>query len=202
MENLTHVSLECGIAVSTQPGQEVQGDRHLIQSFDSGTLVAVIDGLGHGQEAAEAAALASTTMAASAGESVLNLIRLCHDALRSTRGVVMSLASFSAVERTMVWAGVGNVEGLLLRADSTAIPRSEMLLLRGGVVGRSLPPLAAAIIPIAKGDTLILASDGVGVGFWSGLPVSEAPQRMSERILAQYATGADDATVLTARYCG
>ena len=77
-----------------------------------------------------------------------------------------------------------------------------MLLLRGGVVGRHLPPLAAAIIPIAKGDTLILASDGVGSGFWRGLPVSEAPQRMSERVLAQYATGRDDATVVTARYSG
>jgi negative regulator of sigma-B (phosphoserine phosphatase) len=202
MENLTDVLLTCGVAVSTQPGQEVQGDRYLIQPFEGGTLVALIDGLGHGEEAAEAAALAARTIAASAGESILNLIRSCHDALRGTRGVVMSLASFSAVERTMVWAGVGNVEGLLLRADRAAMPASEMLLLRSGVVGRNLPPLSAAIMPIAKGDTLILASDGVGTGFWRGLPVSEAPQRMSERILTQYATGADDATVVTARYCG
>ncbi len=35
----------------------------------------------------------------------------------------------------------------------------ETLLLRGGVVGDRLPPLRAAGLPLAPGDTLVLATD-------------------------------------------
>src|SRR5712671_7206875 len=130
MEDVSDVQLDYGVAMATQPGQEVQGDRYLVQPFGSGTVVAVIDGIGHGAEAAGAATLARDTIALLAGSSVLHMIQACHDALRNTRGVVMSVASFDAAEHTMVWAGVGNVEGLLLRADTTALPASEMLVLR------------------------------------------------------------------------
>ncbi|MBZ5559204.1 MAG: SpoIIE family protein phosphatase [Acidobacteriia bacterium] len=147
-------------------------------------------------------ATATSSSQALARESVIKILRACHEALRHTRGVVMSLASFNVADQTMVWMGVGNVEGLLLRADSTATPVSEMLTLRGGVVGLNLPPLAAAIIPVSRGDTLVFATDGVGIGFWRGLHPNEQPQRMSDRILSAYATRADDALVVTARYCG
>ncbi|MBI3494099.1 MAG: SpoIIE family protein phosphatase [Acidobacteria bacterium] len=202
MENVARSLLEWGVSVSTLHGQSVLGDRHVIRPYDGGMLVAVIDGIGHGEEAAVAAAEAARAIETCAHESVIKIIRACHEALRHTRGVVMSLASFNAADQTMAWAGVGNVEGLLLRADSTASPASEMLLLRGGVVGHHLPPLAAAILQVTRGDTLILVTDGVGIGFWRGLHAIEHPQRMSDRILAAYATHTDDALVVTARYCG
>src|SRR6185295_3905088 len=121
---------------------------------------------------------------------------------RNTRGVVMSLASFNAVDRTMTWAGVGNVEGVLLRKDATTNSDHEMLLSRGGVVGQRLPRLAASVVPVSPGDTLLLATDGVTSGFWRNLPLEEAPQRMAERIVASFARGTDDALVVAARYLG
>ena len=60
------------------------------------------------------------------------LLTRWHETLVRTRGVVMGLASFKAVEGTMTWVGVGNVRGLLLRATGG---RDESLLTRGGVVG-------------------------------------------------------------------
>ena len=59
--------------------------------------------------------LAIATLAAYAHEPIISLIRRCHEALRGTRGVVMSIASLNTHDRTMVWLGVGNVEGVLLR---------------------------------------------------------------------------------------
>ena len=61
----------------------------------------------------------------------------------------MSLASFNALDGAMTWLGVGNVTGLLLRADAGAERKRESLLLRGGVVGYRLPPLRPVAIPIA-----------------------------------------------------
>ena len=106
MADLTGALLECGVSVSALRGENVLGDRHVIQPFDGGMLVAVIDGLGHGEEAAAAASQAARVVESRARESVMNIVRACHDAVRPTRGVVMSVASFSAADQTMVWTGV------------------------------------------------------------------------------------------------
>src|SRR2546422_8836961 len=74
------------------------GDIHVAAPFPKGILVGVIDGLGHGPEAAQAARTAARVLTAHAGEPVQALIQRCHGSLRNTRGAVMSLASFSTVE--------------------------------------------------------------------------------------------------------
>jgi hypothetical protein len=114
----------------------------------------------------------------------------------------MSLASFNALDNTMTWLGVGNVEGLLLRADVAADPPRENVLLRGGVVGYQLPALHTATLPVTRGDVLILATDGIRGGFAEDVTLSDPPQRIAEHILARRATGMDDALVLVARYLG
>src|SRR5437870_835920 len=71
------------------------GDIHVVSPFPEGVLVGVIDGLGHGAEAALAACAAADVLKACAGEPVKALIQRCHESLRQTRGAVMSLASFN-----------------------------------------------------------------------------------------------------------
>jgi serine phosphatase RsbU (regulator of sigma subunit) len=170
-----------------------------VTAFTDGVLLAAVDGLGHGEEAAAAAKIAVTTLEEFPGESVIALVNRCHKRLLESRGVVMSLASFDARDRTMTWLGVGNVEGVLRRGDAGNQP-PEVLLLRGGVVGVQLPPLSASIIPVVPGDTLVFATDGIQSGFADGLTVSDSPQHIADRILAQHGKGVDDALVLVARY--
>jgi negative regulator of sigma-B (phosphoserine phosphatase) len=195
--------LELGVATLALGGQTVSGDQHLVKSLAQGILVVVIDGLGHGQEAAHAAKIAVNTLNAAADHaslSIIALIQRCHEALSQTRGVVMSLALFNELDYTMTWAGVGNVAGVLLRADSATNPPQENILLRGGVVGYQLPILTAAVIPVMPGDLLIFATDGLDSSFAHGIPVNEPPQRLATRILAQHGKGTDDALVLVARW--
>jgi negative regulator of sigma-B (phosphoserine phosphatase) len=135
-------------------------------------------------------------------DSVIALFKECHAQLRDTRGVVMSLALLNARDAAMTWMGVGNVECVVVRASSSAGPRIEPLLLRGGVVGSQLPSLYAGIVPVQRGDTLIFATDGVRSDFVHSLNVLDEPQQIAERILAQHRKGADDALVLVARYQG
>jgi phosphoserine phosphatase RsbX len=202
MEAVTQSLLEWGVATAALPGQAGSGDECLVKSFASGVLVAAIDGLGHGEEAGAAARIAVRTLEQHAHESVIFLVKRCHTSLRRTRGVVMSLASFSARDETMTWVGVGNVEGLLLGADPGSRPRREVLLLRGGVVGDLLPTLHASLIPVMRGDTLIFATDGVRSSFLDDLVPGDPPQQMANRILARHGKGTDDALVLVARYLG
>lgn len=192
--------IEWGVASSTMPGQSQSGDRHVVQPYTNGVLVAVVDGLGHGEQAAVAADLTVSTLIKHAHESVIALCKRCHDCLRETRGVTMSLASFNELDGTLIWMGIGNVEGLVLRAGGSPHSQHEYLLLRSGVVGNQLPSLSASIMPMMEGDTLILVTDGIRSGFSKGLSASDPPQRMANRILAEYSKGSDDALVLVARY--
>ena len=194
--------IEWGVATLTLPGQAESGDRYVVKPFRGGALVAAVDGLGHGDEAAAAAKTAAAILEMYSPEPVVTLLRRCHERLRMTRGVVLSLASFAARESTMTWLGVGNIEGRLLRADPQAQPLRESLILRGGVVGRHLPTAYASLVAVAPGDILIFATDGIRSDFSEGLTGSEVPQRTADRILAQYGKHTDDALVLVARYVG
>lgn len=194
-------SVECGVAAQALPGEEQTGDRHAVVPSESGATVAVVDGLGHGPEAATAARIATEVLEQNAQESVIELIRLCHEKLKPTRGVVMSLASFDVDHGTVTWLGVGNVEGVLLHRDFYGTVSQEVLPLRGGVVGDQLPALMASIVPVARGDTLIFATDGIRLGFADGLK-AESVQATADTVLARFARGTDDALVLVARYTG
>jgi len=194
--------IEWGVAVQAVAGEPTCGDLEVVQTFNGGVLVGAVDGLGHGQEAAEVARLAVCTLAGHAHEPVSRLVRRCHDALLETRGVVMSLASVDLSASTLTWTGVGNVIAILLRAGPGDLPRQESLLLRGGVVGFQLPALSEDVLAIVPGDTLLLATDGVRPGFEESLSLGAPPQELADRILAQHLKGTDDALVLVARFVG
>lgn len=190
------------VAGATRAGQTESGDRYMATATPDGALVAVVDGLGHGAEAADAAKVAVRSLERQAQRRVIPLVRDCHASLFGTRGAVISVASFSAHDRTMTWLGVGNVEGLLLRAPATS-PRRASLLLRGGVVGVHLPTLTAEVVPLTPDDTLILATDGVRSDFsHERLPQPDSPQLLADYILARWGRQDDDALVLVVRYLG
>jgi phosphoserine phosphatase RsbX len=193
--------VECGSAGAGLDGGE-SGDVHAVVPFDHGVLVALIDGLGHGVEAAVAANEAARVLRERAGEPLPELLQACHEALRRTRGAVMSLACFDGRRSSMAWAGVGNVEGFLLRASGAAQPPRESIGLRGGVIGFQLPSLRASVLPVSAGDTLVLATDGIRSGFAADLDARGTPQQIAEAIFRRHARGSDDALVVVARYLG
>src|SRR3989454_6060748 len=125
------------------PGERESGDLHLVKPVGTGVLVSVVDGLGHGAEAAAAARAAVATLNRHAQEAVLPLLQRCHQALAGTRGVVLSVALFDRADGSMTWLGVGNVEGGLLYADAGGRPGREGLVPRGGFGGSRRPPLPA-----------------------------------------------------------
>jgi hypothetical protein len=194
--------VEYGLAKFALPGQSESGDHHLLLCGQNGVLIAAIDGIGHGEEAANAAKIATSFLKTRADEPIISLVEQCHEKLRSTRGVVLSIASIDPIHGMMTWLGVGNVQGVLVRNNAKKGSAQEVLLLRAGVVGSQLPPLQAAVLPIVQGDTLLFATDGIRNDFGESLSARENPQRAADRILKGYGTGNDDALVLVSRLTG
>src|SRR5689334_20029702 len=133
--------VDWAVAARALDGQAVSGDLHVVQAFEHGVLLGVVDGAGHGEQARAAARAAVDVLGRNAGLPVTALVKQCHDSLLATRGVVMTIASLHWPENTMTWLGVGNVEGRLLRYRSGLGPSAESVLLRGGMVGYQIPPV-------------------------------------------------------------
>jgi serine phosphatase RsbU (regulator of sigma subunit) len=190
------------VASRAHPDQTDSGDRYVVAPFPSGVLLGAVDGLGHGANAAEVACAAVTLLEAHRGEPVIDLVHRCHAALATTRGVVMSLASYDALDRTVTWIGVGNVEGIVLRADRAADPSRQTLLLRGGVVGYQMPELHASVVTVSPGDTLVFVTDGIRSDFGWRLDPGDPPRQMADRILVEHGSSQDDALVLVVRFSG
>lgn len=200
METIRNPVAEYGVAKFVLPGQGESGDQHLVCCNETGVLLAAIDGIGHGAQAANAARAAIAVLRNGLGEPILSLVIACHEKLRATRGVVLSMASIDVKHGLMTWLGVGNVHGVLVRANKKLA--QETLLLRGGVVGDHLPPLQAAVLPVRQGDTLVFATDGIRTDFPDTLSALENPQRTADRILKGFSNGSDDALVLALRITG
>jgi serine phosphatase RsbU (regulator of sigma subunit) len=192
-------AVDWAVAAHALPGQAESGDLHVVETFEDGALLGVVDGLGHGPEAAVAARRAVAVLEARAEGPLPARFESCHDALRRTRGVVMSLASIDAPAARMTWAGIGNIDGTLVRANPGERPGSESLMLFGGVLGHQLPKVRPSELDIEPGDLLVLATDGISSGFRSALDPSVPPQEIADRVLAAHAKGTDDALVLVAR---
>jgi phosphoserine phosphatase RsbX len=194
--------VDWGVAAHTKGGETASGDRCLVAPFPGGVLVAAMDGLGHGEAAAAASGRAAEVLEREPQAPLTELMRRCHEALADTRGVVLSLAAISGPQRTLSWMGVGNVEGLLLRADPAAASPREALLLRAGVVGYQLPHLGEAVLAVAARDVLVFATDGVHAAFTADARSGEPPQHLAERLLRAHGRLSDDALVLAVEILG
>jgi negative regulator of sigma-B (phosphoserine phosphatase) len=191
--------LERGVAEQAHAGEVRSGDVAVFAPSDRGGLVAVIDGLGHGDAAADAAEAAAAVLRAHVDEPPQALLERCHEALQRTRGAVMTLAWFDLQERTMEWTGVGNVEARLVRASGA---RFDSPVVLGGVVGFTLPQVRMGTIALDPGDALALATDGVAADYSLSLEPGVAAQELAERVLERHAKGTDDALVAVVRFLG
>ena len=175
------------IAVASRPhsGESCSGDAAVSTRSRAGALLAVVDGLGHGEAAR-----------ASADGTVEEVIAACHAALRHTRGCVMAAAMIGDAEDDLAWAGIGNVEAVVWSPE-TGLRRR--LAPRPGIVGYRAEPASAQRVAFADGDVLIIATDGIAPPALESPPPGGAVTRIASTIFQRHALEDDDALVLVAR---
>src|SRR4051812_17130960 len=191
-------SLDRGQAGAPMDGEERSGDLAVFVPTSSGALTCVIDGLGHGPEAADAAELCAEVVRAHAEAPVKDLMQACHERLVETRGVVMTVAWFDLERSTVSWAGVGNVDARLVHSGPDL--REDVALVFGGVLGYRMPSVRAATMPLERGDVLVMITDGIEAAISPALTGGGAAQTMADRIFSMHGKGNDDALVVVIRY--
>lgn len=201
-ERADRPTVEWGVAARCKRGEITSGDLAVVAPFADGTLVAAIDGLGHGEEAARAARAAGDVVREHPGSDLVRLLTRCHQALSGTRGAAISLAFVSASNNTLTWLGVGSVEGRLMSAELADTRPKGSLALARGVPGHELPKMGSSTLDLRAGDVLLLATDGIGRAFSRSRDVSGPPRAIADRILEDCWKPSDDALVVAARFLG
>lgn len=172
-------------------GEIANGDVAVFRIDGAGrALFGVIDGLGHGVDAAAAARAAAQCLeTVSLDDSLQDIMQQLHEQLMGSRGAAgtVCLVRTGAIEA----CAVGNVE---LRSSDIRIP----LIFSPGILGVRLTKLRACRAALPSRARVVLFSDGIS----SRVPVEDvrnlAPRPACDALMQRYRRKEDDATVLVA----
>lgn len=178
-------------------GEEVCGDSWGVSSVGQETTLMVADGLGHGPEAADAAVEAVRLFHRFGGHRPPVLLDYIHGGLRATRGAAVSVARIQPADRKVVYAGIGNVSGVIAAGGEL-----RRMVSMPGAAGHNARKIQAFEYPFTTG-LVILHSDGVASN-WSldrypGL-AARHPTLIAAVLYRDLARRRDDATILVAKW--
>lgn len=187
------------IGVVTEPiqGESVCGDGWGMRSSSDSFNLMVVDGLGHGVMASEAALEAKRIFSAAREESLSSLLSETHDALRKTRGAALAIAQINPAKALLTFAGVGNISACIVTPKGTRSMTSH-----NGTVGQTMTRVQEFTYPWTPDSILILHSDGLATRWdlqrYPGIH-SKDPSLIAALLHRDFSRGRDDVTVLVAR---
>jgi len=193
---LTEEGVEvAGIAVPF-PGEQRCGDAWTCESMPGRTVALVVDALGHGWNAAEAAQEALSAFRKRAHARPGEILSFIHDALRKTRGAVAAVAEIRPSEGVLVYAGVGNISAVVLSGGA-----SRSLVSHNGTLGLALPRVQEFKSEWPGDAVLVVHSDGLqsrwdlSSSTYPGL-LARHPALIGGALLRDFRRQRDDASVV------
>lgn len=185
-----------GIAQRVCAGETVCGDAYVTQRLHNGALVSVIDGLGHGPKACEAATAFTELLEEeqSAGADIGSLMEEANRRLTKTRGAAAAILRFDEPSRLVHFSGVGNIEMHAI-ADVKMHP-----VCAPGIVGHRVRKLLPFEFELPATALVALCSDGISSRLHLENFSHLEPQEIADAIMDQHGKSHDDATCVVVRY--
>jgi anti-sigma regulatory factor (Ser/Thr protein kinase) len=188
-----------GVICLPKAGETVGGDAWTVMSGHDGFLICVVDGLGHGPEAAMAAraGIASVTEGATRAHSVTELVERAHLAMRPTRGAALAVARVTPEKAICNFCGVGNISACLLSRG-----QSRSLVSTAGILGHQIHRIKEFQYPFSEDTLFIMHSDGLATRWrlddYPGLERSH-PALVAGVLYRDYSRQRDDTVVCAVR---
>lgn len=193
-------ALASGVICTEKRGEDVCGDNWALLQGRGQVIALVVDGLGHGIEAAEAARIAVETVKSKAQLDALNLMDAVHNALRPTRGAAAAIAMLQPESELCTFVGIGNISAAI-RSNGT----SRSMVSHNGTLGHSLRKIQDFQYPFPKGSLLLMHSDGVATHWdlraYPGIELRH-PGVIAAALYRDHSRGRDDLTVFALRNGG
>jgi anti-sigma regulatory factor (Ser/Thr protein kinase) len=192
---VSHHAQSLGVVRQAKPGELVCGDSWIARWFADGCVCAVVDGLGHGVIASEAAtAIIDAVRHAPAHLSPVELVEAAHQAAKPTRGAAFGVAVLDEAAGIVRFAGIGNVAAVVLNGGER-----RHLVSHNGIIGHEYRRVSEFSHPWQAQSVLLLHSDGIGTQWdlarYPGLLVRD-PSLIAGTVYRDFLRGRDDATVV------
>jgi anti-sigma regulatory factor (Ser/Thr protein kinase) len=189
--------IEVGALCTPLAGEDECGDGWGVTCDLDGATLLGVDGLGHGPEAAKAAAGAIEALEKRPAAPPGEVVQTAHELLRVTRGAALSVARIDYRSDEVRFAGIGNVSAIV--HDGMA---RRALVSHNGIVGHNMRKVQEFTVPFPPGALCLLASDGIqtqwDLSAYPGLH-AHAPALVAAVLMRDYIRRRDDAMVLVAR---
>lgn len=190
-------SFSLGVVSLAMRNETVCGDGWGIRASADHSSFLVVDGLGHGTFAGDAAREAERVLAASNSDSAGALLRDCHDALKKTRGAAAAIAQISRAKGILTFAGVGNISATVIEGQSR-----RGLASHNGTLGHQIHKIQEFTVPWNADSLLIMHSDGLGsrwdLNQYPGL-AAKHPSIIAAVLYRDFERERDDVTVMAAK---
>lgn len=192
---------EVGVLGAPMVGECISGDHAVFVRRDRRLVLGVVDGLGHGEPAWEAAARAGWVVRERAGDGPAEVLEAADDALMGTRGGVMAVVVADDKAGQLEHAGVGDVRTRLYDDEVTRRLSCAARVLGTRAVGRR-PAFKTEREVLRVGTAVVLSTDGLPTQ--TELPATllrqgQHPLVLAQHLLKSFARGRDDVMVLVAR---
>jgi anti-sigma regulatory factor (Ser/Thr protein kinase) len=185
-----------GLAVP-YPGERVCGDAWTSYRTPERTVSMVVDGLGHGWEASQAAQEAVAIFRKRVESGPGQILSYVHEALKKTRGAVAAIAEIRPREGTLVYAGVGNIAAVVLSRGT-----SRSLVSHNGTLGVATSKIQEFKSEWPSDGVLVVHSDGLqsrwDLSPYAGLLARHAAV-IGGALLRDFRRQRDDASVLVVK---
>jgi hypothetical protein len=189
--------IDVGVVSVAKDGEDVCGDAWAAADRQESPAFMVVDGLGHGLRAADAARLATLAFRGSTQHPPGAQVATIHDALRGSRGAAVAVARLDRARGVLTFAGVGNIAGVVV-AEGTA----RHLVSGNGTAGHDVGRINEFTYPWPDRALLVMHSDGLGgrgqLERYPGLD-HRHPSVVAGVLYRDWTRGRDDVTVLAAR---
>jgi len=189
---------DVGVVRVAKQGEVACGDDWGIAVDERGrAMVAVADGLGHGQSAADASRRAVDVAVDRSSDQPAMIVAQVHAALRSTRGAALAIAELEMTGTSVRYAGLGNISASLVSPSE-----SKSLVSYGGIAGHEARKIQEFAYDWPAGALLVMHSDGLS-GRWDlarypGLSFRD-PSVVAGVLYRDYSRGRDDSLVVVVR---
>jgi anti-sigma regulatory factor (Ser/Thr protein kinase) len=190
--------LDVGAVCVAKPGESACGDAWAFARDADRGVVLVVDGLGHGPEAASAAHAALDALRHGLpAHSSLDALTAIHHALRGTRGAAGSIAVLDLPQHHGSYCGIGNIVG------ATRMPAAtRQLVSYNGILGHQTRTMHAVGFDFPDDALFIAHSDGINTHWrldaYPGLE-RHHPALVAGVLFRDHARGRDDATCVVLR---
>ncbi|MFF4299642.1 SpoIIE family protein phosphatase [Streptomyces vinaceus] len=154
---------DVGLVCLPTEDEEHCGDAAAVMDTGSARTGAIIDGLGHGPDAAEAAQTALRSFRTTAERPLPDIVTAMHRALRHTRGAAVGLVRLH--DERAEYCGIGNVRMVALSPGAV----HHRLTGQPGVVGWRLPAPRTHRLPLPVEAAVVMHSDGIDLR-WAHTP--------------------------------